>query len=219
MGKHHGHGGHRHHHGGRGVGFYPAWIYELECDPSDPYYMSCITRFGGNDFNGRPPGSMSPVGDEFHSRNAGKMADVGYDVFFGYNDEIRAIRAFFDRTEAKTAEAAKIKDDFIKWYDGLWITANYVPQSDYDLARNQRNRFNLANATTLEEKTAVQEVIQTGLSTEQTQGDPDRRLSGGMLPGPVTPPKPPLIPDEYKLAAAVVGGLAILAMAYGYGRS
>lgn len=140
---------------------------------------------------------------------------VGYDVLFGYGDDIRAIRTYFDQTAAKTAEAAKIKDDFIKWYDTLWITANYVSEKDYDLARNQRNRFNLANAVTPEEKAAVADVIKTGISSEQTQGEPDRRLDSGMLPGPVKPPPPPLIPTSVKVAGAAVAALVVIAAAYG----
>ena len=149
------------------------------------------------------------------SRQAEYEATFGYDVFFGYGDDIKAVRAFFDATPAKTDEAAKIKDAFIKWYDGLWITANYTDLATYDLARNQRNRFNLANAVTPEDKAVVEDVIKTGISTEQTQGIPDRRLDNGQLPGPEAPPTPPLVPTSVLIGAAVVLGLAVVVGTYG----
>ena len=141
----------------------------------------------------------------------GGLLDNAYTV---NND---AINAYFHATEAVTDEAKRIKSAFVAWYDGLtWIGKGL--ESNYDLARNQRNQFNLANATTPEEKANVTDVITTGLSTEQLNGQTDRRDTNGMLPGPVAPPKPPLIPNEYLIAGAAVAGLAIIAGAYGYGR-
>jgi len=139
-------------------------------------------------------------------------------ILDNFNSEnIDAIRAYFDQTSVKTAEAQKIKDAFVAWYDGLtWFGKGL--NSNYDLARNQRNRFNLANATSAEEKQVVETVITTGLSTEQVQGQPDRRDETGMLPGPVAPPPPPLIPTPYLVGGAILGGLALLAFAYGEGR-
>lgn len=132
-------------------------------------------------------------------------------------ENVSAIRAYFDQTPVKTPEAQKIKDAFVIWYDDLtWFGKGL--NSNYDLARNQRNRFNLANATTPEEKQVVVSVVTTGISTEQTQGQPDRRNETGMLPGPVTPPPPPLIPKEYLVGGAILGGLAFIAWAYGEGR-
>lgn len=132
-------------------------------------------------------------------------------------ENIDAIRVYFDQTPVMTPEAQRIKDAFVIWYDDLtWFGKGL--NSNYDLARNQRNRFNLANATTPQEKQNVQAVITTGLSTEQLQGQSDRRDEGGMLPGPVTPPAPPLIPTPYLIGGAILGGLAFIAFAYGEGR-
>lgn len=130
---------------------------------------------------------------------------------------IDAIRAYFDQTPVMTPDAQKIKDAFVIWYDDLsWFGKGL--NSNYDLARNQRNRFNLANAITPQEKQNVQTVISTGMSTEQLQGQVDRRDETGMLPGPVVPPTPPLIPTPYVVGGAILGGLALIAFAYGEGR-
>ncbi len=130
---------------------------------------------------------------------------------------IDAIRAYFDQTPVQTPQAQSIKDAFVIWYDGLtWFGKGL--NSNYDLARNQRNNFNLANAVTPAEKQVVQSVISTGMSTEQLQGQADRRDESGMLPGPVTPPAPPLIPTPYLVGGAILGGLALVAWAYGEGR-
>lgn len=193
MGGHgHGHGhGHRHRgHGFRG-GFYPAaLIYELGCDPSDPLYLDCVNRFG----NDEPTfaGLTTP-------------------------DDIDAIRKYFDQTPINNPVAQPIKDEFVRWYDSLtWY--DKTQQATFDLARNQRNRFNLANARTPDELETVKTVIAQGTSEEQLQGLPDRRLADGMLPGPVKPPPPPLISKPVLIGAGVVAGLAIIASAYGYGR-
>ncbi len=132
-------------------------------------------------------------------------------------ENIDAIRAFFAQTPVQTPDAQKIKDAFVIWYDDLtWFGKGL--NSNYDLARNQRNRFELANAVTPQEKQNVQTVLTTGMSTEQLQGGADRRDEAGNLPGPVTPPKPPLIPTPYVVGGAILGGLALIAFAYGEGR-
>lgn len=128
-------------------------------------------------------------------------------------DDMAAIKAYFVRTKAVTPSAVKIKDDFTKWYDSLW----FMTQSDYDLARNMRNNFNLANATSPTELESVKRVIKTGLTAEQMHNEPDRRLSSGMFPGATTPPKTPLFPWWVWASVAVVGGLSLVAYSYGRG--
>ena len=127
----------------------------------------------------------------------------------GYTEANDAIQAYFVATPAVTTDAQKIKDDFLRWYDDLtWYGKGQ--QATLDLARNQRNRFNLANATTAEEAAQVQDVIKTGLTAEQMLGGVDRRLSDGMLPGPVAPPPPPLIPTKYLVVGGVGLGVLLL---------
>lgn len=120
------------------------------------------------------------------------------------NDNMKAIKSFFDDAKAVTPQAASIKDKFLKWYDSLW----WFSQSDYDLARNQRNSFNLANTVAIEEKKAVEEVMKTGLSTEEMQNEPDRRLESGMLPGPTKPPIK--IPTVVWIVVGMTAGVIVL---------
>ena len=53
-------------------------------------------------------------------------------------ENIDAIRVYFDQTPVMTPEAQRIKDAFVIWYDDLtWFGKGL--NSNYDLARNQRN--------------------------------------------------------------------------------
>jgi hypothetical protein len=140
--------------------------------------------------------------------------EVGIGNMFLVSDNMAAIRKYFADTSARTDAASKIKDDFIKWYDALWWYEK-GEQSNYDLARNMRNRFNLANAVTPVERASVENVMKTGLTTEQMVSEEDRRLSTGMMPGPVKPPNPPLIPTPWLIGGAVVAGLAVIFAAKG----
>jgi hypothetical protein len=122
-------------------------------------------------------------------------------------EDLRAIREYFGRTAAITPEAVKIKTDFVKWYDDLG-PLDVFSESVYDLARNQRNTFNLANVRTPAERASVEDQMKTGMSTEQQQGEPDRRLPTGMLPGPT---KPPLkIPTYVWIIVGVAAGVVVI---------
>src|SRR5206468_12801055 len=80
-----------------------------------------------------------------------------------------------------------LKNEWITWFDRLaWYDKNF-DQGTYDVARNKRNAFNLANVSSPSELSNVREVIKTGISSEQMQGLPDRRDSEGMFPNP--PPR------------------------------
>jgi hypothetical protein len=158
-------------------------------------------ELGGSDFGIEAEAGEGPV-------------EVGIARGILWNDNLDAIQEYFAKTDAVTPEAVKIKDDFTKWIDGLWWYEK-MEQSNNDLARNMRNRFNLANAVTPADKAAVQNIIKTGLDTEQLMGEPDRRLSSGQLPGPETPPAPPLIPSWALYAGAAVAGLAVIFAAKG----
>jgi hypothetical protein len=129
-------------------------------------------------------------------------------------DDIKAIQRYFADTPAKTPKAVSIKDEFIKWHDGLW----FYSEADWDKARNYRNEYNLANATTAVEKAAVQTVLKTGQSAEQLQGRVDRRLSTGMLPGGTAGTG---LHNSWNIAALTVGALGLLGgagVAFGFGK-
>ena len=128
---------------------------------------------------------------------------------FGSQDEdIDAINEFFAREPIHTSEAAKIKDEWIKWHDDLgWYSKNY-DSAAYDEARNIRNRFNIANAITAEDKAFVRTVQQTGFSTEEMQGGVKRVLSDGTY----STPNQPLIPTAFKVGV----GATLLTAGLGY---
>lgn len=122
--------------------------------------------------------------------------------------DIDAIQVYFQTTPVKTQAAQAIKDKFVTWVTGLsWL--DKMGQAAFDLARNQRNDFNTANAVTDTEKQTVTDVATTGLSEEQMQGQPDRRLSDGSFPGPRTPPPPGGL-ASWTTIAWLGGGVAAL---------
>ncbi len=137
-------------------------------------------------------------------------------TFHGINeaDDMDAIRVYFNNTQAITPEAVKIKDEFNVWFDKLWWVEK-TTSANYDLARNMRNRFNLANVKTPVERAAVVNSLKTGTSSEELKGEVRRVQSDGMLPGPVTPPKDPIIPREWLVGGIVVIGLSAVVAAHG----
>lgn len=126
------------------------------------------------------------------------------------SEDLDAINMFFSTSVAVTPEAIKIKDSFIKWFSQLSFWERNLDGNTYDIARNRRNEFNLANAKTPEEKAQAQNIIKQGMSSEQQQGEADRRLSSGMLP---EQPES-LISTPTKLVIAAVAAIAVIAAAY-----
>lgn len=124
-----------------------------------------------------------------------------------FDDNMAAIVDYMNRTTPKTAEAARIKDEFAKWHNGISFWDD--EQITYDKARNYRNSFNLANSTTAAEKQQVERVIKTGLTTEEAAGEAARaRTTSGQYAVPETP----LVPT-WKWAiigVAALGGLYAL---------
>ena len=85
-------------------------------------------------------------------------------------DDIDAINDYFQRTEAKTSAASVDKTMWNIWYKAIsltWFGKNLDP-TVYDKARQMRDGFNIDNATSDEEKAAVQDVMKSGLKTEDT---------------------------------------------------
>lgn len=117
-------------------------------------------------------------------------------------DDIDAINRYIVYAKVNTKEAGKIKDEWIKWHDSLgWWDRNMAPEI-YDKARNLRNKFNLANATSAKEKEEIRQVQQTGLSTEEMQGGTRRILSTGQY----ETEDEPIIPTSFKLGVGVTLG-------------
>jgi len=95
------------------------------------------------------------------------------------SEDIAAINRYIATTAIYTDDARDLKDDWIQWHDKLSWWEREMSRDTYDMARNKRNLFNLANVRTVEEKQHVQQTIKTGLSTEEIAGGTDRRLSSG----------------------------------------
>lgn len=125
-------------------------------------------------------------------------------------EDIDAISRYITSQPIRTDTARQLKDDWIRWRDGLSFWDRNFDGSTYDLARNKKLAFDRANAVTAQQKQAVETVAKTGLSTEQMQGKEDRRTSTGEY---AIQPKP-IIPTEYKVAIAVVGAGAVLLFAH-----
>lgn len=122
-------------------------------------------------------------------------------------DDLDAINRYMGEEKPLTKEATRLRDDWVKWYNGLsWYEINF-DQNTFDLARNRRNAYNIANTKSQDERKQVIQQIQDGLSHEQQVGEPDRRLSTGMLPTV----KLPVVSTTTKIVIGVIGGIAVIA--------
>lgn len=126
-------------------------------------------------------------------------------------DDIDAINKYIVYATVKTKDAAKIKDEWIRWHDGLGWWSKNMDSAVYDEARNKRNRFNLANAVTKAEKEDVKNVQQTGLSTEEMQGGTRRVLSSGTYEA--SDEDDSIIPTSFKLGVGLTVATAVLGYA------
>jgi hypothetical protein len=155
----------------------------------------------------KPPRQVQPVARVSFGadkpRKVGRMADLGFHGLFSNSDDMNAINAYMMASTPATPTAVDLKNQWVTWWNGLGMFSNFG-NANYDEARNRRNTFDLANATTAEQVAQVRAVMTQGLSTEQDSGDADRRLSTGMMPNP------PLIPVQYQAAAEVAGVAAIV---------
>jgi len=87
------------------------------------------------------------------------------------SDDLDAINAYMSRTQAKTPEGKRLRDSFLKWFQGLgWFDKR--TDDTFSEARVRRNSFNVANSTTVAEKANVERVISTGMTREQMEAEP-----------------------------------------------
>lgn len=98
-------------------------------------------------------------------------------------DDVNAIYTYMKAQVPKTTEAANIRTQFINWADQASFWDKTMDSDWYDEARSRRNQFNLANATTPAQKAQVQNVLATGITTEQMQGKsrPTINVKTGMV--------------------------------------
>jgi hypothetical protein len=129
-------------------------------------------------------------------------------------DNLNTVNGYIHAQAIKTPEAGRIASDWSHWWDTTGNPTNYtleIPPVVWDEARNRKLQFDLANAVTSHERDTVVHVATTGMSSEQMQGQPDRRdpVTGTYFvpPAPILPPwaKPVLIG-----AAALGLGLSVI---------
>jgi hypothetical protein len=120
-------------------------------------------------------------------------------------DNIEAIERYIGETEPpRTAAARAVRDQFLRFASGLGDYEKNFEQQAYDRARNYRLEYNRANAVTPEEKAAVEEQALRGLSTEQLEGDADRRTTDGSY---IPPPS-----GSTELARIAAVGLGVIGL-------
>lgn len=118
------------------------------------------------------------------------------------SEDIDAIAVYMAAQSPKTPLATNLKNDWVAWLDQMsWYDKNFTSHV-YDTARNKRNAFNIANATSAQELENVKNVIKTGINTEQLQGLPDRRDGNGNYPLP--PPATTIVWPYFLLGTAVL---------------
>jgi hypothetical protein len=123
-------------------------------------------------------------------------------------EDMEAINRYIMTAPLRTSAATRLRDDWLRWYDQLsWYEREYE-QATYDEARNRRNAFNLANATTTREKEAVEQVMKTGLTTEEMEGGTRRTTTEGKY---ITPDEP-MVSTKTK----IIWGAVLLGGAYAY---
>jgi peptidoglycan hydrolase-like protein with peptidoglycan-binding domain len=115
---------------------------------------------------------------------------VQTDTDFGtQREDMEAINVWMRTTPIVNNSAYAIKDDFIRWYDMLSLWDRTLSQAAYDEARTRRNKFNLANVKSEAERKNIQDVIMTGITTEEMQGkERPATLSSGEVGKQVTNP-------------------------------
>lgn len=122
-------------------------------------------------------------------------------------DNLNSVNDYIHRTVAKTAKAKELQSDWVRWWESAGNPdLSWFPPSDllWDEARNRRLAFDLANAVTAAETQAVKQHASGGMSSEQAQGEPDRR---DPTTGTYYTPPPPPVPAWVK--PVVIGALAL----------
>ena len=130
------------------------------------------------------------------------------------NQDLTAINAYMHSQPLNNAESKVLFDDWVSWYEGLGFFDLHVNDGQtYDTARNKRNAFNVANATSDAERAQIQAVITAGQTSEQDAGQTDRRNSKGAFP---EKPWWDILPTWAKYAAAGTAVVTIVLSAVSF---
>lgn len=112
-------------------------------------------------------------------------------------------RYFMETAKVRTKAAEKIKQEWMEWWKENRRSLTWYDQEEYDIARNMRNRFDLANTVSVAERAGVQQHQATGLTSEEAAGETRRAGTSGMY----VEEEEPLIPTKWKVVAALGVGL------------
>lgn len=105
-----------------------------------------------------------------------------FDVLGNQAADLKAIDEYIERTDIKTPAAGKLKQSWILWYTGLSAYQRNVDGDTVKEATNRRNAFNVANTVNPDELKRLQNVLATGLTREEMQGQPRIADSAGNYP-------------------------------------
>lgn len=123
------------------------------------------------------------------------------------NADMEAINKYIMETNVKTSKADAVKLEWIKYWESIKRDWSWYSQEEFDKARNFRDRFNITNATSKAEETAVKEQMKSGVSAEKAMGETERRTTSGSY---LEEPKP-LIDFNIPLGWKIGAGLTALA--------
>lgn len=127
-------------------------------------------------------------------------------------DNIAAINTYIMTQPLKTAEAGIVRNEWLKFHEKLgWTGRNFPSVQDYDSARNIRNRFNDAQATTVAEKMAAADQRTRGLTSEELRGETRRTTTDGGYLEEEASGGEPWLPTKTKIALGV-GAVAAAAL-------
>jgi hypothetical protein len=121
-------------------------------------------------------------------------------------EDLDAINAYIagKKPADLTPAAIRLRDQWIAWFNDLGFWARNFDSNNYNIARNKKRAFDLANAKTAEERAVIKKVQAGGVTTEEMSGKPTILGSGGFVEEPK-----PLIPTQYKVAAAAAAGITL----------
>jgi peptidoglycan hydrolase-like protein with peptidoglycan-binding domain len=85
-------------------------------------------------------------------------------------EDVEAIHGYLLNQPTKTKNAETVRVQTLEWYErgGFWD--RNMSTDWYNDLRTRRNQFNLANAVSPAEKAKIEQVLATGITTEEMQG-------------------------------------------------
>ncbi len=124
-------------------------------------------------------------------------------------EDMEAINTYIMGSKVNTKAADAVKNKWIVWWEENKRSGwDWYSQEEFDLARNFRNQFNLANAKSSTEKDAVKNQASSGVTSEEARGETKRSTSEGYY----IVPEPPLISNTTKIG--IIAAIAAVALGW-----